>query len=65
MRSEGNWDFTGCSFELPDKLISLLKAVPVPLSHWGEDQLVWASSPSGEFEQKNAYVIARGDCKHS
>ena len=27
--------------------------------------MVWASSPSGEFEQKNAYGIARGDCEHS
>ena len=27
--------------------------------------MVWASSLSGEFEQKNAYVIARGDGEHS
>ncbi|KAK9987220.1 hypothetical protein SO802_032171 [Lithocarpus litseifolius] len=47
MRNEGNSDFARCSFELPNKLVHLLKAVPIPLSHQGEDRLVWAFSPSG------------------
>ena len=65
MRVGGRWDFIRCSFDLPNKLISLVKAIPNPLNHQGEDRMVWASSPLGEFEQKNAYGIARGDCEHS
>lgn len=63
LRNEGRWDFSRCSFDLPGNLISLLKAVPIPMNHQGEDWLVWASPPSEEFEQKNAYRIARGDCE--
>lgn len=61
MRNEGNWDFSRCSFDFPNKLTLLLKDVPFPTNHWGEDKIVWASSPSGDFEQKSAYAIARGD----
>ena len=33
MRDGGRWDFTRCSFDLLDKLISLVKVVPIPLNH--------------------------------
>ena len=29
-----------------------------------DDKIVWASSPSGAFEAKNAYLIAKGDSTH-
>ena len=40
LRNEGRWDFNRCSFDLPGNLISLLKAVPVPMNHQGEDRLM-------------------------
>lgn len=65
MRNEGNWDFSRCSFDFPNKLTLLLKAITFPTNHWGEDKIVWASSLPGDFEQKSAYAIARGDCNSS
>ncbi|KAL0005366.1 hypothetical protein SO802_012927 [Lithocarpus litseifolius] len=55
------WDFSRFSFVFPDKILRLLRAVPFPSSHWCEDKVVWGYSPSGEFDQKTAYAIARGD----
>ena len=65
MRNEGSWDFSRCSFELLDELALLLKAISFLTSHRGEDRIAWASSPSGDLEQKSAYVIAKGSCETS
>lgn len=60
-RLRGHWDFSSCSFVFFDKIMGLLRAVPFPTNHWCEDNVVWSSSPSGEFVQKSAYDIAKSN----
>lgn len=48
------------SFELPDQVISLIKATPFSLNQNSDDSLTWAFSKDGFFSLKAAYLLARG-----
>lgn len=43
---------------IPPNLLLKIKATPTPLFADGKDRISWASSPSGEFELKEAYRLA-------
>ncbi|KAK9994007.1 hypothetical protein SO802_023710 [Lithocarpus litseifolius] len=53
-------DACNVSFELPDQVLSLIKAVPFTLNQDAEDTLTWAFSKDGSFSLKSAYLLARG-----
>ena len=42
----------------------MIKVVPFPTSHLCKDQVVWASSPLGAFEPRNAYNIVPVDMEN-
>lgn len=43
---------------IPPNLLLKIKTTPTPLFADGKDRISWASSPSGEFELKEAYRLA-------
>ncbi|KAL0012862.1 hypothetical protein SO802_007970 [Lithocarpus litseifolius] len=53
-------DVRRISFELPDQVLSLIKAVPFALNQDAEDTLIWAFSKDGFFSLESAYLLARG-----
>ena len=56
-----NGDVCNVSFELPDQVLSLIKAIPFALNQDSEDSLTWAFSKDGFFfPLKSAYLLARG-----
>ena len=54
-----NWHREVISFQLPPNLLSRIKATSFPIHANGIDHISWASSPSREFELKDAYRLAR------
>lgn len=60
LREGSNWNLNLCSFDFPNSILMLLKAVPFPINFIGEDKIVCASSPLGNFATKIAYKIAHG-----
>ncbi|KAL0013775.1 hypothetical protein SO802_000844 [Lithocarpus litseifolius] len=52
------WKWEGISFSFPKEILMKIKATPIPYSKLREDRLSWSSSPSGEFQLKDAYRIA-------
>ncbi|KAL0013398.1 hypothetical protein SO802_000467 [Lithocarpus litseifolius] len=54
----GSWNWSIIQMELPEEIISELKAIPIPLSIRLEDRLVWKCSPKGAFDLKSAYGLA-------
>jgi len=47
------------SFELPDQVLSVIKATPLSLNQYTEDTLHWAFSKDGVFSLKSIYMLAR------
>ena len=52
------WQWQKLSFVLPANLLAAIKATPISYSALYEDRLSWISSPSGDFELKEAYMLA-------
>ena len=52
------WDWQGCSFSFPERLLSEIKATPITFSAQITDRITWYSSPSGNFNMKEAYKLA-------
>ena len=46
------------SFELPPLLIHSIQAIPIRTASRREDHICWISSLKGEFDSKNAYMLA-------
>jgi len=57
--SFSGWDWQSCSFTLPDQLLMEVKATPISFTAQNLDRITWSSTPSGNFELKAAYKIAR------
>ena len=57
--SFSGWDWQGCTFNLPKQLLLEVKATPISFSAQNLDQITWSSNPSGNFELKEAYKLAR------
>ena len=53
------WNWQACSFVFPERLMLEMKATPVSFSTHITDCNMWSSSPSGNFEMKEAYRLAR------
>ena len=53
-----NWHREVISFQLPPNLLSRIKATPFSIHASGTNRISWATSPSGEFELKDAYRLA-------
>lgn len=51
------WNLGGFSI-LPSTLSQKIKATPFPLAATSVDHISWASSPSGDFDLKEAYNLA-------
>lgn len=64
VRAGNHWNLSVCPFQFPPNIFKLLKVVPFPLCTNCDDKIVWASSPFGAFEAKNAYLLAKGDSTH-
>ncbi|KAK9984142.1 hypothetical protein SO802_033667 [Lithocarpus litseifolius] len=52
------WSWHGCSFSFPDRLISEIKVTFISFYAQNADRITWSSSPSGNFELKEAYKLA-------
>lgn len=57
---EASWNTSCLSFDLRLDLSLKIKAVPISLSRLCPDALTWAYSPSGDFDGKAAYKLAKG-----
>ena len=51
------WNWQGCSFSFPERLLSKIKATPITFSAQNSDRITWSSSPSGNFNLKEAYKL--------
>ena len=67
--SFSGWNWLNCSFVFPERLMLEMKATPVSFSTQISNRITWSSSPSGNFELKEAYRLARmeadGACNNS
>lgn len=57
---DGMWDLHRISFDLPSIVGRTIGAIPIPMSPSTLDCISWAYSPSGNFDGKSAYRIAKG-----
>ena len=57
----GSWYFHILSFIFPQHLELSIKAVPIRRDSIGEDSLIWNSSTNGDFDSKDAYLLALGN----
>ena len=60
----GTWNWDIMQMALPNEIMGVLKAMPIPLTTRMEDKLAWRYSPRGGFELKSAYLLTtepRGD----
>ncbi|KAL0001918.1 hypothetical protein SO802_015699 [Lithocarpus litseifolius] len=53
-----DWSLGGLSFAFPPTIWQKIKATPFPLAANSMDHIIWASSPNGNFELKEAYKLA-------
>ena len=67
--SFSGWNWLNWSFVFPERLMLEMKATPVSFSTQISNRITWSSSPSGNFELKEAYRLARmeadGACNNS
>ena len=58
------WNLGDVSFSLPNHLSQKIKATPILITATSVDRIAWASSPSGDFDLKEAYKLAciANDC---
>ena len=54
----GSWKWSIIQMDLPEEIISELRATPIPFFVRLEDRLVWKCSPKGAFDLKSAYGLA-------
>ena len=54
------WDLHSISFESPSLLAHSIRAIPVRAASRREVHICWVSSSKGEFDSKNAYMLALG-----
>lgn len=56
--SFSGWNWQGFSFSFPYSLKLEIKATPIPFVTSNADCITWSSSPSGDFDIKEAYKLA-------
>lgn len=54
------WNSMSISFELPENILNVIKAIPLSYDQGTEDTLTWAFSKNGNFSLKTAYLLAKG-----
>ena len=60
IHSNGMWELHKLTFIFPPLLSQSIKATPIRTTSSSKDHLLWISSPRGEFDSNNAYLIAYG-----
>ena len=58
---DGHWNLTCLSFELPEIIKNTILATPLHRFSDCDDLRSWVSNISGNFDQKNAYLLAIGE----
>lgn len=53
-----SWNWHSISFPLPKSLMLEIKATPISFVSSSANRITWFSSPSGDFELKEAYKLA-------
>ena len=56
-----SWDLNTLSFDFNDLIRRSILATPLRRISQREDQLCWISNSNGEFDSKNAYLLAIGE----
>nr|POE61120.1 putative ribonuclease h protein [Quercus suber] len=59
--TEIGWDLTNLSFVFPNCILNAVRAIPLRRFAEREDHRSWISSLNGEFDPKNAYLLAIDD----
>lgn len=54
------WNSMSISFELPENILNVIKAIRLSYDQGTEDTLTWAFSKNGNFSLKTAYLLAKG-----
>lgn len=57
---EGRWDVSRISMTLPQDIFLRIKAILIPLSSMCSVAMTWSLSPSGDFDGRSAYKLAKG-----
>lgn len=57
----GRWDLDKLSFDFNGLIRNAILAIPLRRISQREDQLNWISSSNGDFDSKNAYLLAIGE----
>ena len=60
VQKDGMWDLHCISFELTPLIAHSIWAIPIRAASRREDHVCWISSSKGEFDSKNAYMLAAG-----
>lgn len=61
----GRWDFSFLSFDFNQLVQQAILATPLRRVAVSGDQRCWISSMNGEFDSKNAYMLAIGEDTHT
>ena len=61
LNHDGVWNTNSCSFVLLGEIQQKIKVIPIPFSETCTDSMCWAYSPSGLFDGRSAYKLARGE----
>ena len=57
MTGFSGWVWQGYSFSFPERLLLEIKATPITFSAMHSDRITWSSSPSKNFNMKEAYKL--------
>ena len=52
------WNWSLISFDLPQHIKEIIKAIPIQMFGTGEDSIMWTASKDGEFSTNSAYHLA-------
>lgn len=58
---DGHWNLSNLSFELPESIKNAILATPLRRFSNNEDQRSWVSNLNGNFDPRNAYLLAVGE----
>jgi len=58
---EGGWKLEDLNALLPERMVHLVRSIPVPFSIQIPDEVFWGLSPSGLFTVKSAFELLRED----
>lgn len=58
---DGHWNLSNLSYELPESIKNTILATPLRRFSNSEDQRSWVSILNGNFDPRNAYLLAVGE----